>query len=436
MLKIEIGFVLLFLTISPWCVSGMTSITASVKILAPSMGDGYARAYFGATKLLQVINKAHAGGHLNSSAELITYVNTDSTTLLSDGLVIRLIQVSDEISSSSGVSHHEGYAIHQISNLTHGYGELNIVSSGMSGLMYASLRLAEMIEHTCFGSDSNAPRSLLLQLQELPFPVVVIQPNILRRGLKMNVPLDARTPSYGDAGDSAQHNIPTMWNMTFWEAYLDNMATHHYNFLSLWSLDPWPSIIRFEGPFDGMHVDDVMRSDIDWVEFNRQNNDKDMVTQQVLDHLVTVQHLSIDEKIQFWRNVMSYADNRGIAVIIVTWNIFVFPILNNETSTSGVNISQENPVTKAWVRQAVNRTFCTYPLLAGIGTDPGERMSKVHQTCMNDLYRCTGRGCVCTMSKYCLKNGNPISCCACVCNQKESAALIYRLKLFILGTLY
>eukprot|EP00041_Stephanoeca_diplocostata_P014394 m.261011 g.261011 ORF g.261011 m.261011 type:complete len:806 (+) comp19685_c0_seq1:259-2676(+) len=345
--------------------------SSAVQIHVPGFRDGHARAIFGANKLVQAINKVHLH-HMMDAVATITIEESTSVNLTSDGVVIQLDHVTEDIARYNGVVHHEGYIIQKLSNRSHGYG-LRIVSSGMSGLMYGSMRLAEMIEHQC-SMFKTIP--FVARLNEMAFPIVVRRPNIFRRGLKMNVPLDARTPSYGDAGDSAQHNIPTMWNMTFWEKYLDSMASHHYNFLSLWSLDPWSSIIRFQAPFEGMHVDDVMRSDIDWIDFNKHNTDTAMVTQEVLDHLVTIQHLSIDEKINFWRSVMSYANDRGISVMIVTWNIFVFPILNNETSPSGVNISQVNPVTKAWVRQAVNRTFCTYPLLAGIGTDPGERMNK------------------------------------------------------------
>ena len=38
---------------------------------------------------------------------------------------------------------------------------------------------------------------------------------------------------------------------------------------------------------------------------------------------------------------MQLADDRGVRVMIVTWNVFVFPILNNQTS-HGVNIRQGN----------------------------------------------------------------------------------------------
>jgi len=41
-------------------------------------------------------------------------------------------------------------------------------------------------------------------------------PHIAQRGLKFNIPLDLRTPSYSDNSHSAQANIPEMWSVEFW----------------------------------------------------------------------------------------------------------------------------------------------------------------------------------------------------------------------------
>ena len=69
-------------------------------------------------------------------------------------------------------------------------------------------------------------------------------PHIAQRGIKFNIPLDLRTPSYSDNSDSAQANIPEMWSMEFWREFLDEMARHRFNVLSLWSLNPFPSIVK------------------------------------------------------------------------------------------------------------------------------------------------------------------------------------------------
>jgi hypothetical protein len=64
------------------------------------------------------------------------------------------------------------------------------------------------------------------------------------RGVKFNVPLDLRTPSYSDMSDAAQKNIGVVWDMRFWREYLDALARDRYNFVSLWSLHPFPSMVK------------------------------------------------------------------------------------------------------------------------------------------------------------------------------------------------
>ncbi len=79
-----------------------------------------------------------------------------------------------------------------------------------------------------------------------------------RRGTKFNIPLDLRTPSYTDVSDVAQLNIAEMWNLEFWKEYIDNLARYRYNFISLWSLHPFPSMVRVPG-YEDVALDDVQR---------------------------------------------------------------------------------------------------------------------------------------------------------------------------------
>ncbi len=252
------------------------------------------------------------------------------------------------------------------------------------GTMYGGLRLAELLRHDAvasaeaaaagegFDSWSGAPLSRISN-------ITVDAPLLELRGLKLNAPLDARTPSYGDMGDSAQHNIDTMWDLTFWQEHLDHMAKHQYNLLSIWSDTPWPSLLDFSGipKYENLSLDNVYRADIDFVAKNRQNIQGNEVDPNILSHLKLVKTMSIAEKVQFWQAVMSHANQRGIKVMFVTWNIWVYPILNNETSPEGINVSQTNLQTIDYVRTAVNLSFGTYPHLSAIGTDPGEHMENL-----------------------------------------------------------
>lgn len=95
------------------------------------------------------------------------------------------------------------------------------------GMMYGVLDLAE---------------SLRLGLS----PEKTSQPKIHRRGLKFNIPLDARCPSYDDSGTSAVRNIPQMWDREFWHGFLDEMAEHRYNVLSLWSNHPFTTMVKLD----------------------------------------------------------------------------------------------------------------------------------------------------------------------------------------------
>src|SRR6266545_893984 len=107
-------------------------------------------------------------------------------------------------------------------------GLFSVTGADATGAMYGGLDLAEAIrlgrlEQTATGEH---------------------RPYIARRGIKFNIPLDLRTPSYSDCGDAAQQNIPEMWSMDFWREFLDEMARHRYNVLSLWSLHPFPSLVK------------------------------------------------------------------------------------------------------------------------------------------------------------------------------------------------
>jgi hypothetical protein len=92
------------------------------------------------------------------------------------------------------------------------------------GAMYGGFDVAEAIRTGTFDSLQNSDHA----------------PHIAQRGIKFNIPLDLRTPTYSDPSDAAQANIPEMWSMDFWRAFLDDMARHRFNVLSLWSLHPFP----------------------------------------------------------------------------------------------------------------------------------------------------------------------------------------------------
>jgi hypothetical protein len=193
-------------------------------------------------------------------------------------------------------------------------------------------------------------------------------PFIERRGIKFNIPLDARTPSYSDAGDSAQQNIPEMWSMEFWREFLDEMARQRFNVLTLWNLHPFPSMVKVP-EYPDVALDDVMHTTARF-DSTYSLSGHDMVRKETLANLATLKKMPIGEKIRFWREVMRYAHDRGIEVYLFTWNIFTW----GAEGKYGITSSQTNPTTIDYFRKSVRETLLTYPLLAGIGITAGENM--------------------------------------------------------------
>ncbi len=241
------------------------------------------------------------------------------------------------------------------------------------GLMYGGLELAERIRLNKFTS--------LASLQNKPF--------LARRGIKFNIPLDARTPSYADCGDAAQRNIAEMWNWDFWTEFLDNMALHRYNTLTLWNPHPFPSMTRIDG-YEDVALNDVTVCTLDLYKEKHQWGPVQMVTRQVMDNLKVVKTMTIDEKIAFWRKVMAYAKDRGIDIYFITWNICpnsvaqpVDPGYKSWQTTRdykekpgkyGITQNISNPKTLAYYRKAVKTFVLTYPDLKGLGVTAGENM--------------------------------------------------------------
>jgi hypothetical protein len=219
------------------------------------------------------------------------------------------------------------------------------------GAMYAGLELAEDVRING-GLAGTVDRQ--------------VNPAIVSRGIKFNIPLDARTPSYSDDSTSAQANVAEMWSMDFWTSLLDDMARHRYNLLSLWSLSPFPSLVRVPEYPKVALADVKKKAGALW--------DATLQGRGMYDPswaLDTVKTMTVDDKIAFWRRVMQYAHDRGVDVSLFTWNIFVY---GTETSGYGITDSPTNAITRDYVRRSVRTVFDTYPLLASIGVTSGENM--------------------------------------------------------------
>ncbi|MGI9175235.1 MAG: carbohydrate-binding family 6 protein [Rhodothermales bacterium] len=233
-------------------------------------------------------------------------------------------------------------------------GDVRLVGGGEAGLMYAGFDLAERIR---MGADVGS----LPAIEQAPF--------VEKRGIKFNIPLDARTPSYDDTGDAAQRNIETVWDFAFWERFLDELARDRYNLLTLWSLHPYPSMVRVPG-YEDVALDDVAvftgpidaKTDMKWRGRGIQNPDS----------LRIVKRLSMDEKMAFWQRVFTHAQERDIDVYLFHWNVFV----NGAEGKYGISWEQDDPETVDYLRASVKAFLLAYPMVKGIGVTAGEHIDR------------------------------------------------------------
>ena len=202
-----------------------------------------------------------------------------------------------------------------------------IIGGDASGAMYGGLQAAEYIT---FSGLNGVPNE-----EDAPY--------IKRRGIKFNIPLDVRSPSFSDRGDAAKTNIKHMWDISFWTEYFDVLARHRYNVISFWSKHPFSCMVKVPG-YEKAVIEDVR------------------------DHDGLVKAMSIEEKIAFWQKVMLLAHNRGFEIYFINWNIFT----SGATGKYGISNSRTNQTTIDYTRKSVYQFLKTYPLLTGIGVSAGE----------------------------------------------------------------
>jgi hypothetical protein len=232
--------------------------------------------------------------------------------------------------------------------------ELWVVGADVAGQMYGGLELAEQIR--AYGVDGVTP--------------LARSPHMPLRGVKLNTPLDVRTPSYTDMSDSAQSAMGSIWDFEFWRAYLDQLARHRYNLVSLWNEHPFPSMVRVP-EYPDVALNDVWRSKATFEE-DYPTTGTGLATPAMLARVEVLRKLTIDQKIAFWRRVMQYAKERNIELYLVTWNIFTYGV----DGKYGITDAIDNPKTIDYFRASVRAMFQTYPLLRGIGLTTGENMGE------------------------------------------------------------
>ena len=228
----------------------------------------------------------------------------------------------------------QSYSIQKRSE--NGQRSITVRGADPSGVMYGGLDVAEAIRTGTFDSLKDSDHT----------------PHIAQRGIKFNLPLDVRTPTYnGEWPDSERLNVVEMWSRDFWRETFNDMARHRYNLISCWSLNPFPSIVKVP-EFPHVALEDVQSTGLKKSE------------------RIVVKKMTIDEKIQFWRDVMQLAKDRGVEFYWFTWNVF----LGAAEGKDGITPERTAPRSIEYFRASVRETIRTYPLLAGFGITAGEGM--------------------------------------------------------------
>jgi len=200
------------------------------------------------------------------------------------------------------------------------------------GAMYGGLQIAESISINGLSGNYDS--------EETPF--------LMYRGMKLNLPLDTRIPTYvgGWSSHSAREAIPDVWDMTFWKTLIDQQARNRYSVLSIWVHHPFPALVR--GPdYPNACLPNIHKYD---------------------DSIINLNH---EQRVAFWRDVMKYAHNRGMKFYFFNWNIYVdyasthYPALTNSPS---------NLTTIDYMYKSMRALLETYPELDGFGITSGDGM--------------------------------------------------------------
>jgi len=248
--------------------------------------------------------------------------------------------------------------------------QIEVIGADVSGAMYGGIEVAEYLK------------------LGLPLSNVTRKPFVEKRGIKFNIPLDARSPSYDDSGDAANENIVNMWDFEgFWKPYLDDLARYRYNVLSLWTCHPYPHMVKTPG-YEEAVEDDVYKvrdgilnydskgkfiartydpNDKEWEEGYLDSN-QDGIVDTNDDTLELVKKMTIDEKITHWKEVFGYAGDRGIQITMFHWNVFTY----GANGKHGITTDQTDPDTIAYLRAAVKELVLNYPSITAIGVAAGE----------------------------------------------------------------
>lgn len=205
-----------------------------------------------------------------------------------------------------------------------------VSAGGESGVMYALLELAEIIDLE--GYDKIADRDGEAFLE--------------KRGVKFNWPFEPFS-----LGDPFDKNKETVFDLDFWRDYIDFLAENRYNLLTIWSMNPFEMMFRVP-----KYPDTTPYSDIE------------------LERMRTV-----------FDFIFTHAKARGISTYIITWNLRISramarglglpeQIADQHDDSMRRMLRQYDPVIRDYFREAIKTLVRTYPNLTGLGTSNSEEL--------------------------------------------------------------
>jgi len=207
-----------------------------------------------------------------------------------------------------------------------------VLGGDVNGAMYGGLQIAENIKFDGYTETYNTQES----------------PSILKRGIKLNLPFDEKAPTYesNSKGTSYQNAIPHVWDITFWQEWFDEMARNRYNYVSVWNNHPFTSLVILP-EYPDLAIQDVTGFD----GYSKK--------------------MSIEEKIEFWRQVMKLAHERGFEFMFFNWNVWV----SNADGKYGLSNAETSRANKEYMYKSMIKLLETYPDLDGFGVTNGENKS-------------------------------------------------------------
>jgi hypothetical protein len=203
-----------------------------------------------------------------------------------------------------------------------------------NGAMYGGLQMAEYISFDGLSGTYNEK----------------VSPDFQERGVKLNLPMDKRVPTYsGYMGNtSTQHAVKHVWDMKFWETWLDQQARNRYNVLSVWVHHPFPALVK---------VPEYEKASLPSIEGFFGYADPS---------------LTHEKRVAFWRQVMTYAHNRGFSFYFFCWNVCAE--YAEDMYPGVITEKEDNPVTLDYLSKSMKALLETYPDLDGFGISAGDNM--------------------------------------------------------------